>query len=51
MEEELIGWKEIVDDDLVLDYNEYTDFNEKQNNIYQNLFEEKISKNDSIKFY
>lgn len=51
MEEELIGWKEILDDDLVLNYDEYTDFNEKQDDVYQKLFEEKIIKNDTIKFY
>lgn len=51
MEEELIDWEKILDDDLVLAYDEYTDFNEKQDDIYQKLFEEKISKNDTIKFY
>lgn len=51
MEEELIGWKEILDDDLVLCYDEYIDFYDKQDDIYQNLFTEKILKNDSIKFY
>lgn len=53
MEEELSNWEqeEVLDDDLILDYDEYTDFNEKQDYIYQNLFEGKILKNDSIKFY
>lgn len=54
MEDKLSNWEQenvILDEELVLDYDEYTDFNEKQNDIYQNLYTEKILKNDSIKFY
>lgn len=54
MEEKLNNWEqdeEILNEDLILDYEEYQDFHEKQNNIYQNLYVEKLIKNDSIKFY
>lgn len=54
MEEKLSNWEQdmtILSDDLILGYEEYTDFTEKQNDIYQNLYIEKIIKNDSIKFY
>ena len=54
MKENLLNWEQsegILNEELVLDYEEYQDFNEKQNNIYQELFLEKVLKNDSIKFY
>lgn len=53
MEEELSNWKqeEVLDEELVLDYEEYQDFSEKQDDIYRKLFEGKILKNDTIKFY
>lgn len=53
MENKLSNWEqeEVLDDDLVLGYDEYIDFYDKQDDIYQNLFTKKINKNDSIKFY
>ena len=42
---------DLSEEELILGYEEYTDFNEKQNDIYQNLFEGKILKSDTIKFY
>ncbi|MGL5684771.1 MAG: hypothetical protein ACRCXQ_03135 [Vagococcus fluvialis] len=54
MEKELSIWEhdeQILNEELVLDYNEYTDFNEKQDEIYNDLYTNKLLKNDSIKFY
>ena len=54
MEQKLLSLEqneEILDEDLILDYEEYTDFNNTQNEIYKDLYVEKLLKNDSIKFY
>lgn len=54
MEEGISCWEQkeqILGEDTVLSYEEYSDFNEDQNGFYQELFTDKILKNDSIKFY
>ncbi|MGY3765229.1 hypothetical protein ACWOAH_01540 [Vagococcus vulneris] len=43
--------EELLEEYIILDYEDYQEFNEEQDDVYKNLFVNKLIKNDSIKFY
>lgn len=54
MEEENSSWEQveqILGEDTVLSYEEYSSFIQEQDGFYQDLYVDKVLKNDSIKFY
>ena len=54
MEDGISCWEQkeqILGEDTVLSYEEYSCFIQEQDGFYQYLYTDKILKNDSIKFY